>query len=98
MAEAGLLIVGGSDGQEGGLSSWISHTLGSVTTYFRESFQWRWVVIAGVVVFCGGAVISKKMNTKKKKEKMNQTVHRGIICSNCGDVIKGIRYMCANCT
>jgi len=63
-------------------------------TAFRKHYHW-WLVVGGVVAFCGGALLRKKLY--KKKKKVSQTVHRGITCSNCGDVIRGNRYMCANC-
>jgi hypothetical protein len=62
------------------------------------SFPWRWLVLGGAVLFFGTALARKCRKHKKLKENTSQTVHRGIICSSCNDVIRGIRYMCANCT
>ncbi len=63
-----------------------------------DKLQWRWVLLGGAVAFFGAAVARKKLRQRQKKQRTNQTVHRGIICGDCGDIIRGIRYMCANCT
>ncbi|ELR19828.1 EF hand domain containing protein [Acanthamoeba castellanii str. Neff] len=62
-----------------------------------DKLQWRWVLLGGAVAFFGAAVARKKLRQRQKKQRTNQTVHRGIICGDCGDIIRGIRYMCANC-
>jgi len=62
-----------------------------------DRIQWRWLLLGGAVAFFGTALVRRKLRQLKKKQRVNQTAHRGIACSDCGDIIHGIRYLCSNC-
>lgn len=62
-----------------------------------DRVQWRWVLVGGAIAFFGAAFVRKKLRQRNQRRRCKQTVHRGIICGECGDVIRGLRYMCANC-
>jgi len=63
---------------------------------FCQNIEWRWVAMTGTIALFSAAIIRRAM-MQEKNQKQSQTVHRGVVCSNCEDVIRGTRYLCANC-
>lgn len=63
----------------------------------RQEFDWETRPRDGDTQRRGQNIVSLLFRVSEDATRRNAYVHRGCMCNQCGDIIRGIRYSCTNC-